>query len=612
MVSTGILAGSVSLDAEGVIYMTGITPVATDMLSAVSGYGMFLGTEVRELDAHLAQEGILEIRETEGIVLSDVTNADGPIRVIAGGEMTAIRVESLTDEKGNNIGLMTLDGDIRVDYVGAGAENGQISLSSAGDIREVNEDPEVDLSGALGILYAQGKIDKGIEANFKSTHGHGKKQALYEFERGKKLNIGDLKGDVELFFTLENKVHVVADGAITVTYLDSGDNDVDLKSRGGDIHIEYLDAGPGRGDVKLQADGSVHLAAQGFSGDTGRITTGGDLDMDADEGIELYGIVAAGDDIRMNTHEGDVVIAAALTAGDDLDIHSGGDILISGSIIAGGDIHLHARHGAVVIEAAVAAGDDLEIHAGEDLVVSAPLAAGGDLDLYAEQALITTSAAAVLIAGGNVKLKTRRGDIVLWGAIESGNGFTPSNHKHCSWHKKGPDVLIDSGSNLYIYGAVNSVDDVEIRADDDFLIDAAVTAGDDIDIHGNGGLTVTAFLTAGGDIDLYAKGLLSVGGAVSAGDDVQIDAGSDVHILGNVRAGDDVKVDSRGDITVKDVTVEAGDRIEMSARGDLTLMPGYSLTGIDGGKARLVKLSAKGELRIDDTSSINADRVIMH
>jgi len=147
---------------------------------------------------------------------------------------------------------MSLDGDILIDFVGVGSEHGQISLSSADDIREANEDEQVDLSGALGILYAQDKIDKGIEANFKSKHGRGKKQALYEFERGKKLNIGDLKGDVELFFTLENKVHVVADGVITVTCLDSGDNDVDLKSRGGDIHIEYLDAGPGRGDVARQ------------------------------------------------------------------------------------------------------------------------------------------------------------------------------------------------------------------------------------------------------------------------------------------------------------------------------------------------------------------------
>jgi hypothetical protein len=72
-----------------------------------------------------------------------------------------------------------------------------------------------------------------------------------------------------------------------------------------------------------------------------------------------------------------------------------------------------------------------------------------------------------------------------------------------------------------------------------------------------------------------------------------------------------VKVDSRGDITVVGgVTVEAGDRIELSARGDLTLMLDSLLTGISGGEARLVKLSAK-----DDTwlyGSINASRLIVH
>ena len=84
--------------------------------------------------------------------------------------------------------------------------------------------------------------------------------------------------------------------------------------------------------------------------------------------------------------------------------------------------------------------------------------------MYAKGSLTTINPWAILTAGGDVELETRWGDIVLWGAFQSGNGFTPSNHKHCSWHKEGPDVLIDSGSGLHIYGAINSLDDVEIRA----------------------------------------------------------------------------------------------------------------------------------------------------
>jgi hypothetical protein len=254
VVTTGTVAGTISLRAGGRIDMEGDDPVATGLLKATANSGIFLRTQTAALEARVEGEGLLEIRETDSLVLTNVTNVDGAIRVMAGGSITAMRVESLVDEKGNNIGIMTFSGDILVDYVGVGSEHGQISLSSAGAIRELGAgDPGVDLEGALGILYAQGKIDKGLDGSFQPVHRNGQQYALYEFERGEKLNLCYLDGDVEIFLSLQNKVHIFATGTIRVVYLDSHGQDIYLRSKYESILVEYLNPGPRKGDVKLKA-----------------------------------------------------------------------------------------------------------------------------------------------------------------------------------------------------------------------------------------------------------------------------------------------------------------------------------------------------------------------
>jgi hypothetical protein len=105
------------------------------------------------------------------------------------------------------------------------------------------------------------------------------------------------------------------------------------------------------------------------------------------------------------------------------------------------------------------------------------------------------------------ELETRYGDIALWGAVSAGNGFTTSSSKHCKGHKESPGVSIDSGAELFIHAAINSQDDVDIKADDGIFIDAAITAEDEIEIESGGSLTTAAnaVLTAGDDIELNAK-----------------------------------------------------------------------------------------------------------
>jgi hypothetical protein len=523
VVTTGSIAGTVFMQAGGWIYMEGDVPVTTAVLQAVANSGIFLRTGVATLDAKVQGQGILEIRETDSIVLRDVTNANGPIRVIAGGSVTAIRVESLADEKGNNVGLMTLSGDIVVDYVGAGTQHGQISLSSAGNISEAaDHDKDADLRGALGILYAQGKIDRGLDRSFKPIHHCGWKSALYEFERGEKLNLVYVEGDVELFFSLKNKVHVFATGTIRVTYLDSHGKDVYLRSKYEDITIEYLDSGPSKGDIELHADDSVYLAGRLYNGGTGQIiagddlwiragddirlfgnvSAGGDINLCADHSVEIAGTIAAGDDIEIWADDGiyldapmtagdrielgtcgylETTVNAPLTAGGDIDLYAKGSVTVGGEVIAGEDVWVRSECGDVLIDGRIVAGDGIDVWAGKNLIISAPLQAGDDLDLYAKGALKTVNELATLTAGMDVVLGTCKGDIELFGAVTAGAGWAPCSSKHwCCWHQEKPDVVISSGGAIRLHGAVTAQDDVTLSAWGDISVSGTIAAGDEI------------------------------------------------------------------------------------------------------------------------------------
>jgi len=513
-VNTGA-TGSVDLEAAGQVYMQGGERLATGALAVRAQTGIFLRTAVADLDAHVLGQGIMEIHETDAIELQDVTNADGPIRLIAGGTVTAGRVASLTDAEGNNAGLISLGGDILVDDIGVGREHGQISLSSARDIREVDDtDAAVDLKGALGILYAQGRIDKDLERSFRSLPQqgkgkkakHGQKEALYEFESGRKLKLKNIRGDVELFFSLADKVDVSATGDIHVTYLDSHGHDIDLESKSGGIHVETINSGTRKGDIKLKADKFVLLAGRLYSGDMGQIKAGDDLEISAEDDIRIYGSIDTADDIKIDSDDADVLIEGMVTAGDDIDIKADGNILLS---------------------ATMEAGDDLDLQAGRNL----------------------RSTTAAIISQG----------------------------------------------------------DVEIKAKEDIFIDAAITAAGEIEIESDSSLTTAAgaVLTAGDDIELKAQEDLSVEAALIAGDDVKLDSRSDVRIAGNVRAEDEVKIKARGDVEVA-AGIEAADRIDLSAKDNLTLLPGSTLSGINGEKVRKVTLRAGGDMMLDGT--INAKK----
>jgi len=80
-----------------------------------------------------------------------------------------------------------------------------------------------------------------------------------------------------------------------------------------------------------------------------------------------------------------------------------------------------------------------------------------------------------------VVLGTCRGDIEILGAITVGAGYTPCRSKHwCCRSQEGPDLLINSGGAVRLYGTLTSPDDVIISAWGDIEVSGTIEVGDEI------------------------------------------------------------------------------------------------------------------------------------
>ena len=123
--------------------------------------------------------------------------------------VTAVNVEIPTDGRGNNVGIITINGDILVDRISVGHDQGQIALTAPGNIREVdNFDGAVGLEGALGILLAGGEIGSQSQPELNLETDFGR---LIDREGGD-FDLGFVDGDVYLFFILEGDVSLTATG----------------------------------------------------------------------------------------------------------------------------------------------------------------------------------------------------------------------------------------------------------------------------------------------------------------------------------------------------------------------------------------------------------------
>ena len=249
--NTNKINGQIYLYAQNLISMESVNPITSQLLSVISSAGIFLRTDVELLTVQAVGRSLkntfalgnytgsaeIEIHEVDNVIINTAYNADGPIRLIAGGTITATQVISATDAPGHNVGLMSTRGDIEVDLVNVGTTYGQISLSAYGEIRELSKpDEDTDIIGNMAVIYAGTSIGDGDAALEIST------TELHEFASTDV--IFDTIGDVEVFLSTDNnKIHVRSlQGNVIATHVDNRNNKIDLESPNGGMYIGFSDS----------------------------------------------------------------------------------------------------------------------------------------------------------------------------------------------------------------------------------------------------------------------------------------------------------------------------------------------------------------------------------
>jgi filamentous hemagglutinin len=566
MIDGPISAGTATtLQAGGVITMSGDVPVTSLFLELIAGYGIDVETDVEILAAAVTVQGLIQIDEADNIVLQEVTNAAGAIRITAGGSISALRIEVLSDAPGNNISLLALSGDVLIDYVGVGTVHGQMTIgAAAGDIREIDAfDADVDVAGSLGIFFAAGEIGS------KSNPELNLEMALGRFIQSRD---GDLKlhvhGDVDLFFIATGKIDVWATGMINALYLVSLTDDIRLTSHCGDINVEYLEAAGSRGDVSLDARGTVYLAAVTSAAGQGRIIAGDDLSIHSCGQVQVHGYIMAGDDVDIWAKQ-TVSLYGDLTAGDDVNIWAKQTVSLYGDLTAGDDVKIHAGGGVLVQGALVSQQGEVDIDVCWGMLeVTGSIAAAGDVELSGRQGVV---AAGEVHSGDDIELKSIRGDVMVAGCLIAAE-----------------DVEIHSGSHALIEAAVFGGDDITIWAKDTVSVRGALAAGDNVHIWAGESISISADLNAVDDVSLWAGRTVWVYGHISAADDVSLWAGRTVWVHGDITAGDDVSLWAGRTVWVyghisaaDDVSLWAGRTVwvhgDITAGDDLSIFGGCSV-----------------------------------
>jgi hypothetical protein len=575
---------TVTLDAAGAITdgNVGNLNVTAALLDATAGGGIELDTDVDEIEATAA--GAIVLREANGVILTSVVTADGPITITAAGTVEAVWVISSTDDDDNDITISTTSGDIVVDTItaGAGAYADVFLTASAGKICEPLLITTV--TGDVLTLTAATGIDLNTIAN-----------------------------SIEAETTGEGDIVIREADAVTLTSVETTNGTIEIDA-GGTITAELVTAG-GTGDVMLTAtasegdDGDIALGVITAADDTvllqaaGAITgvgsgnnvTASQLAMVADAGIgsgdaletavsTLAAHNSASGNIQVANNVGGLLTIGSVTLpgtsvtlsgviNDAPDgtvvVTNASPVTVAKDVSADGDVTIEATDtpdsgdNLTVETAAVVSGDNIYLRAGDDLLIDAGaiVAAAGTVALAADyEAAESPNPVGVsltvrgLVTNGTLATATTGAGADAVTFVQKGSGRI--------------DVDAGAGNDTYnLHVGAGSLDGrvhIADTAGTDTLNVTATTDADEIWVsftHESGVGTVT---TAGDGSSADSLGNLTVGGSGTFTSSVEFlnvyggDGEDLIHVQPSLAAGTEILIDggapSFGDpITTGDV-----------------------------------------------------------
>ncbi len=369
-----------------------------------------LETQLNSLEATSTTAGNIDLNEHDDITLTTVKTRDGKITLDADGTITAVDVESETDNDVNDIRIHSISGDILVDRISAGAVDGNLYLDAdSGSINEVTaDDNATDLIAESATINAAHSIggQTPLETEFQTLEAHSVTSGdidLNEID-------GILLTDID---TADGSITFDAGGTITALDVeslnDSDDNDISLHNTSGDILFDRINAGAMLGDLNLRsdagnidellpedgdndliADHAVMNAALGigqfqpietqFNSLEAHSLVRGNIDLNEIDGLSLDNVTTADGSIEIDAND-DIVarFVSSLTDGllNTITLHNtSGDILLD-EVLAQrnlSDVFLTSDSGGIESLSAGDTGVDLQ---GNNAIITAHHSIGG-------------------------------------------------------------------------------------------------------------------------------------------------------------------------------------------------------------------------------------------
>ncbi len=627
----------------------GMTAGTLDM-TAVSGIGnsSIMSVDVQNLSARVTGGGKIQVHDLSGGMQVDLaTTTNGLIFLFNdGGDLAVV---SASAGGSGFVSLATnFSGDVLVGSVSAGAN--EVSIETAGAIRELGSDPAADLTGGFLDLTAQSGISplqvQAVDVDLEVL-GAGS------------ISLADLTGDLLVRFakTVNGDITLSTPGQMSVTTVEGGGfgtSAVSLTS-GGDMLVQDVHSGhtitlhsggvideivpDSLADVRITTfGGSLDLVAASGIGTTGTLETGAGIltaSVTGSGGIDIFGrtevnsLSTASGDIRFatdTTNLEDLVISGSLSApGHAITLSDGRAISVAGTVVSNslsvstidGNVSMTNANNDVNSLTASTGPADLDFTDKDDLSLGAistddfTLKTGGNIvqtgALSADIFRLTTSndSATLSNAGNDVnRLQANLGtgnmtfkdlDELSLTSVKANNATLTVGG---SLRATSPGVVVQATGMTATAGTGIDLD-VTIAN-----LTASVTGTGALDVTDTaGGLNVVSATTHDGAITLLAQGGALGTGTVHAGISTVTlsNTGSGDVVLGDVRGGQ-VSVtsaariqedgdDSHPNVTASDLTLHAVSGIGVGNTVETAVTHSFLVTN-DGGDVALQNQSS--------------------
>lgn len=549
--STGT-GGSVQDDGNALTRIGG----GTVTLNGTAGVGSAQQAVQTRADTLVATSGTgvsIDDANTNGVNLANITANGGAVVLTTAGPTLATSVRATSDVAGRDVSITTTGGDLTVVGVSAGANNGNVSLTSSGSILASGSGTHV--TGHSATLSAAGDIGTVTDL----TTGAGTPL---------RINVASLDG-------------LASTGANRAVSIDNRNTGAWVLGNSG---------------FALGSGTSAYLRAAGDLDASGAGAFTGHLLLDAAGRLTLpVAAIQTTGDVQLSGGT-DVVTAASGSAARTLQVGANSLRLRSGA--AGGDVVLSTAVN--TLDASLGGTAGLTVNNTGTLTSASLQTANGDIQATSSNGLGVDAATA---GGANrtIALTASAGDLTV-GTLNAGANGTLTLSSANGSLTADPAALTARTLNLTsgtAIGSANAAFDATGR-----IVDAQVTGTGGIHLDAAGPLTVGTLATQAGDIAVNTTGALTSTGAVNASGNVAFTGptivlnGGSVSSTGTQAYTGDVTLGANTTLAGSSVTLQGAVDAATAGAASLAITGNAAFGGPVGANAALSGLSVTGSTQL--------------